>query len=79
MKNNRAKNLKVLGASLCLGAVLLAGCGSSRLAGTSITYDTESGQVTGSLSYEEVSKNLKIVTLNEKENQEEAKTYGQKN
>lgn len=69
MKNNGIKNLKVLRASLCLGAVLLAGCGSNRLAGTGIIYDTESGQVTGSLSYEKVSKNLKIVTLEENGNQ----------
>lgn len=61
MKNNGIKNLKVLGASLCLSAVLLTGCGETRISVGNSDIVVEEGKTTGNISYEDVDKCVKVV------------------
>lgn len=63
MKNNGIKNLKVLGASLCLSAVLLTGCGEEKIPIGNSNIILEEGKTTGSISYEDIDKWVKIVTF----------------
>ena len=63
MRNNGVKNLKVFGASLCLSAVLLTGCGETRLPVGNSDIVVEEGKTTGTISYEDVDKYIKIVTF----------------
>lgn len=63
MKNSGIKNLKVLGASLCLGAVLLTGCRETRISVGDSDIILEEGKTTGSISYENVDKWVKIISF----------------
>ncbi len=74
MKNNNIKNLKVVGASLCLGAVLLTGCGDSYKVNyglSSITYHKDSEEIDGTISYENLVSLAKICSFQ----QEDEKFY----
>lgn len=63
MKNNNIKNLKVLGAGLCLGAVLLTGCGEDRISVGNSDIILEDGKTAGSISYEDIDKCVRIVSF----------------
>lgn len=63
MKSNGIKNLKVLGASLCLSAVLLTGCGETRIPVENSDVVVEEGKTTGTISYEDTDQYVKIVTF----------------
>lgn len=63
MKNNGIRNLKVLGASLCLSAVLLTGCGETRIQVGKSDIILEEGKTTGSISYEDIDEWVKIVSF----------------
>lgn len=63
MKNNGVKNLRVLGASLCLGTVLLTGCGEDRISVGNSDIILEEGKTTGSISYENLSNYVKVVNF----------------
>ncbi len=74
MKNNKIKNLKVVGASLCLGAVLLTGCGDSyniRYGSSYITYHKDSEEIEGTISYENLVNLARICSFQ----QEDEKFY----
>lgn len=74
MKNNNIKNLKVVGASLCLGAVLLTGCGDSYkviYGSSSITYHKDNEEIEGTISYENLVSLTKICSFQ----QEDEKFY----
>lgn len=63
MKSDQIKNLKVLGASFCLGAVLLTGCGEDRIPVGKSDIILEEGKTTGSISYEDIDNWVKIVSF----------------
>ncbi len=66
MKNNHIKNLKVVGASFCLGAVLLTSCtGHTELSisNNSIVYDFEKNTVKGTIDYENLIDYVRVVEL----------------
>ncbi len=74
MKNNCIKNLKVVGASFCLGAVLLTGCGDSygvNYGQNFITYHKNSDEIKGTFSYEDLVNDVKICSFQ----QEDGKSY----
>ena len=63
MKN--VKNLKVLGASLCLGAVLLTGCGKDKIEVGKSVIVIEEEKTIGNISYEDIEQQMRIVSLNQ--------------
>lgn len=66
MENRNIKKLKLLSASLCLGAALLTGCGNKQYFGSSkISYESETPE--GKIKYDDLSNCLKIVTLEQNE------------
>ena len=67
MKNNGVENLKVLGASLCLSAVLLTGCGETRISVGNSNIVVEEEKTTGTISYEDLSNHVKLVIFKEGE------------
>lgn len=77
------KNLRIIGTGLLLsGLVVLIATdwktANISLDSTAVSYDAESGKPAGFLSYEEVSQNVKVVTLEEDGNQFEELMYVQK-
>ena len=67
MKNNEIINLRVLGASLCLSAILLTGCGEEKILVGSSAIIVEEGTTTGSISYENLSNYVKVVNFQQNE------------
>lgn len=59
--NNKIKNLKIVGAGLCLGAVLLVGCGDVNTPLTNSDVVIEDGKMMGIVSYKDLSNFGKVV------------------
>ena len=76
------KNLKIIGVGVLLSGISIflinkyPGDENKSLETlTNLSYDTETKKMTGTLSYEEVSENIKIVTFEENGNQFEELMY----
>ena len=56
------KNLKVMAASLCLGATLLTGCGN-KIPNISSKLTIEDNKLEGSISYEDLDEHVEIISF----------------
>lgn len=70
MQNKQVKNLKVLGASLCLGATLLTGCGKEKISIGSSDIIIEEGKSQGTIFYTDLEQNIRIVHFQQDGNSE---------
>ena len=63
----KIRNLKVVTAGLCLGVTLLTGCNenSVKIGNSKIIYDNENDKVEGSITFEDLNKYAKVVSLEE--------------
>ena len=58
------KNLKVITAGLCFGAMILSGCNNKVVVGNSkIVYDSENDEIAGNITFEDLNKYGKVVVL----------------
>ena len=56
------KNLKVMAASLCLGATLLTGCGN-KIPNISSKLTVENNKLEGNISYEDLDEHVEIISF----------------